>query len=540
MYEFNPFDSLKFTFINNFKTGNIIIDSIISAVVIGILTYLYSFRHYLTDYYEILINYIRNNNKAQISFTCTETYSMYGYRAGAIKMQGSNAFKAILLNIKENIKKNNITGLKRLKEFCADKEEYMFDGDSDDEDSNTKIDDSIKDIMYLVDQHESFKITTDLTQDLEFKMNSKIKENKEGKENTNIGKCTTYKLTISSDNKSLLYIQNYVTTILTNYLDKLNEKINNSQFVFMYEGTTENDLNYTTYPFNTTCNIDNIYFDNKAEIMTQIDFFKNNKEWYIKHGKPYTLGICSYGSPGCGKTSFEKALAKYLNRHIIIVDLSKITTQQEADRIFFSEVINSKTIPYDKRIYLFPDIDAMNSIVSREFQNKQTDNKDNDLKKKKLLEKFKKNSDIDDTDVISLLNFTESPKPKNKSEPLNLSKLLNIIDGIPERTGQILIFNTNHPNKLDPALIRPGRVDCLIHFQQMNPDNTYKLLINYFDKNISKSTKNKVLNKLKKIGRFWTPAEIFQICAKLNDIDKVINFLEKKDKISINQTLLDE
>ena len=49
MYEFNPFDSLKFTFINNFKTGNIIIDSIISAVVIGILTYLYSFRHYLTD-----------------------------------------------------------------------------------------------------------------------------------------------------------------------------------------------------------------------------------------------------------------------------------------------------------------------------------------------------------------------------------------------------------------------------------------------------------------------------------------------------------
>ena len=75
--------------------------------------------------------------------------------------------------------------------------------------------------------------------------------------------------------------------------------------------------------------------------MKQIDFFRDNKEWYQKYGKPYTLGICSYGKPGCGKTSFEKALAKYLNRHIIIVDISKIKSQKEADQIFFSEKIKN-------------------------------------------------------------------------------------------------------------------------------------------------------------------------------------------------------
>ena len=146
----------------------------------------------------------------------------------------------------------------------------------------------------------------------------------------------------------------------------------NNQFVFIYEGiNSENDIIFTTYPFHTTCNIDRVYFEGKEEVMNQIDFFKDNKDWYEENGKPYTLGICSYGPPGCGKTSFEKALAKYLNRHLIIVDISKITTQKEADRIFFSEKINGKDIPYDKRIYIFPDIDAMDSVASRENQEKE-------------------------------------------------------------------------------------------------------------------------------------------------------------------------
>ena len=531
MYEYNPFDSLKFAFAAQFKTGNIIIDSLITTVMIGFIPYIYSLRHYVWDYYEQFKNYIINNKKNQISFTCTETQSTYGYRSGTIKMQASDAFKAILLNIKDNIRKDNITGLMRLKEFVADKEEYLFDGDSDDEEAEAKIDDSIKDIIYLVDQKEIFKINTEFTKDLDFRMESKIKENKEGKDDAPIGKCTTYKLSISSDSKSLIYIQKYITITLRNYLDKLNEKINNSQFVFMYEGATNNELTYTTYPFDTTCNIDKIYFDNKEQIMTQIDFFKNNKDWYEKHGKPYTLGICSYGLPGCGKTSFEKALAKYLNRHIIIVDLSKITSQQEADRVFFSEIINNKRIPYNKRIYIFPDIDAMNSIISRDFKKEETVV---DEKRKLLLEKFKKNNDIDD-DLVSILNIADKPKNKKQaSEPLNLSKLLNIIDGIPERTGQILIFNTNHPSKLDPALIRPGRVDCLIHFQQMNPENTYKLLMNYFDnKLLSKNSSHKILERIERLGRFWTPAEIFQICAKFNNLDKVIKFLEGKKKFCV-------
>ena len=59
--------------------------------------------------------------------------------------------------------------------------------------------------------------------------------------------------------------------------------------------------------------------------------------------------------------------------------------------------------------------------------------------------------------------LTKSENPKND---ITLSKILNVIDGCPERTGQIIIFSANNPEKLNPVLIRPGRIDCIIHFKK--------------------------------------------------------------------------
>merc|ERR1719410_800686 len=60
-------------------------------------------------------------------------------------------------------------------------------------------------------------------------------------------------------------------------------------------------------------------------------------------------------------------------------------------------------------------------------------------------------------------------------DPLNLSGLLNVLDGVVDTPGRILIMTSNHPEKLDPALIRPGRIDKKLMLGYMSGDTLLKM-----------------------------------------------------------------
>ena len=55
---------------------------------------------------------------------------------------------------------------------------------------------------------------------------------------------------------------------------------------------------------------------------------------------------------------------------------------------------------------------------------------------------------------------------KYNDDALNLSCLLNILDGIIELHGVMVIFTTNYPEKLDEAFLRPGRIDFKQEFKR--------------------------------------------------------------------------
>ena len=131
--------------------------------------------------------------------------------------------------------------------------------------------------------------------------------------------------------------------------------------VFVFEEIDHNDNCpiYSEYPFSTSCSIENVHIENKEDIMKNIDRFENNKNWYYQRGIPYTLGILTHGPPGCGKTSFEKALAKKLDRHLIILDLAKINTQSVCDSLFSILKSMAKRYLMTNIVYLIPDIDKM-------------------------------------------------------------------------------------------------------------------------------------------------------------------------------------
>ena len=508
--DYSTTDSARHVFLNRFSSGNLILDMFLSMGIMFLFNTLgpklASINMYLIKFIEKLF---KSKYKYELTFKCSEYVTCHFKN----KVDSTDTFTAIMCYIKNNIDLNIIPDLYRLKEYNMSGDDYYYD--------EREKEQEYKKVIYIVNQWEEFTIRTPEAKDIVFKMVSDVYEAEDTRSKT--VKVHNYTLTLGTNKRDLQYLKSFVDNICYEYYENIDDHLNNTLFVYSYYGVVEggnSNIKYKTYPFCTTCSIDKIYFDDKKEIMEQIDFFKNNKDWYLERGKPYTLGICTHGIPGCGKTSFEKALCKYLNRHMIIVDFSKIKTMSEADDIFFSEKINGKRVPYNKRIYVFPDIDRMTDLLYSDQYKKN---------EKQTCEISETNFKKLDTSPSSSDNALEKMMG-DKCDLLNMSKILNIFDGVPERTGQIIIMSSNHPEKLDKALLRPGRIDKLIHFQRSTLENLLEQVKDFYSK-----PDHKVINKyidnnnLTTLNKKWTPAEIFQLCSQnTNPINCFKSLLNKE------------
>ncbi len=85
----------------------------------------------------------------------------------------------------------------------------------------------------------------------------------------------------------------------------------------------------------------------------------------------------------------------------------------------------------------------------------------------------------DDNKNHNLINIID----KDKNDKLTLSFILNIIDGIRETPGRILIITSNNYYSLDPALIRPGRIDMTLEMKNASID-VIKEMYNHYYKDI--------------------------------------------------------
>lgn len=116
---------------------------------------------------------------------------------------------------------------------------------------------------------------------------------------------------------------------------------------------------------------------------------------------------------------------------------------------------------------------------------------------------------------------------------LTLSELLNFIDGLWSSCGdeRIIVFTTNHKERLDPALLRPGRMDMHIHMSYCTPGGFRTLASNYLG--LKDHDRFREIDKLITEVEV-TPAEIAEELMKSEEIDialaGLIAFLEKKKK----------
>ncbi|KEZ42997.1 putative BCS1 protein [Scedosporium apiospermum] len=202
------------------------------------------------------------------------------------------------------------------------------------------------------------------------------------------------------------------------------------------EPTWERNMSRDTRPLSTVI----LSADTKKRLLDDMTDYLDpaTRRWYSNRGIPYRRGYLLYGPPGTGKSSLSLALAGHFNLRIYIVSLSSIHSNEENLTTLFSELPR-------RCVVLLEDIDTAGLTNTREQPKAPNTPTTKDL-------------------VSTTADQAPGAAPSPVPGRLSLSGLLNILDGVASQEGRILIMTTNHIEKLDKALIRPGRVDMSIEF----------------------------------------------------------------------------
>lgn len=181
----------------------------------------------------------------------------------------------------------------------------------------------------------------------------------------------------------------------------------------------------------------------KEEILRDIDQFKESRAWYERMGIPFHRGYLIFGPPGTGKTSLVTGLSSHYNCRVYVLKLSEMMNDTALVRAI-------------GRVY-------SDSMVVIE--------------------------DVDCTTVKRDITITESSEPKpegsKKEETLlgvgvTLSGLLNALDGMQTPPGVMFFMTTNHIEKLDHALLRPGRTDVKMFIGSATEEQKLTLYKRFF------------------------------------------------------------
>ncbi|RDW74588.1 BCS1 and AAA domain-containing protein [Aspergillus mulundensis] len=169
------------------------------------------------------------------------------------------------------------------------------------------------------------------------------------------------------------------------------------------------------------------------------------RRWYSNRGIPYRRGYLLHGPPGTGKTSLCFAAAGLLGLELYLLNLSSKSLDEDELMALFSELPR-------RCIVLLEDVDCAGMSQKRTAGSSSNDD----------------NSTPASTEQTEAENVNSSGSSSGttslEKQGVSLSGLLNVIDGVAASEGRILVMTTNHPEKLDPALVRPGRIDMSITF----------------------------------------------------------------------------
>ncbi|KAL9247735.1 hypothetical protein vseg_021136 [Gypsophila vaccaria] len=191
----------------------------------------------------------------------------------------------------------------------------------------------------------------------------------------------------------------------------------------------------------------------KQMIIDDLLWFRSSKDYYTQIAKPWKRGYLLYGPPGTGKSTLVAAMANLLDYDIYDLELTAVKDNMQLRKLL--------TETTSKSIILIEDIDCSLDLTGQ--------------RKKKKAENGEQ-----EKDPVKMMLKKDEESEKKGSE-VTLSGLLNFIDGIWSACGEerIVVFTTNYVDKLDPALIRRGRMDVHIELSYCGFEAFKSLAKNY-------------------------------------------------------------
>jgi len=197
----------------------------------------------------------------------------------------------------------------------------------------------------------------------------------------------------------------------------------------------------------------------QTKAVEEVEFWVQSKEWYKKRKISWKRSLLLHGLPGTGKSSLAYALAWKFDLPLMVLHLDTMTDKDLHQKWWGTN---------EAKIYLIEDIDAV----------------------------FEGRKNLFKTEMNNALSF---------------ECLLNVIDGVDQSEGTLLIISTNNLEKLDKALLRPGRVDTMVEFGKLDYEGK-----KFIAKQILLDLKKKDIEEFvdKRCGNGLTGAEMKEKCIK--------------------------
>lgn len=317
-------------------------------------------------------------------------------------------------------------------------------------------------------------------------------------DNTNDLMTTSDNVIIRSTQKTRTEIIDFIRIVMeeyTEYRKSLNSQYKDCRYFLPMIVNKKIKFKLYQIPYDSRyLSFDNLFFPEKDLIIKMLTDLGNKK---IQKAT-----ILLYGEPGCGKSSVIKACSNFdfgngrKKNTIINIDLSQIMS----DDILF-DIVQSNTyelandvkieINRESKIILFEDIDANTSILDSRKNNKT-------------------------------INTPAEPKHTMADKQIiaedilidkkTLSGFLNIMDGFVPLTDILTIITTNHIDHLDPAVIRPGRIDLMIELKRMLKSDAVKLIKSIKGYDIDEN----IMNDYQ-----FTAARVMEMCLMANSVEEL-------------------